>query len=543
MTLDWNIPLTSGEQLPIRLEVNRPLFVVGPNGSGKSALIQHGVTSFGAQNVRRIAAHRQTWLQSAVINLTPQSRRRFDQNLKSEDSNPEYRWREWSSEQQVSSVLFDLTAKNNDLARRIMDNSYANNQEAVEKIISDERPPFEQVNDLLHMGGFAVTVSNSKGEEILALHKDFSNPYSMAKMSDGERNAVILAANVLTVDAGTVLLIDEPERHLHRSIIEPYLSALIAQRKDCYFIISTHEIALPIYNPDATVLIVRSCAWNGDTATGWEARLLQGDTTLPEDIRRAILGARKRVLFVEGRPESLDLQLYSALFTGISIVPVGSCDNVIKAVIGLRDSDEHHDVESFGLVDGDNRSGDEIEDLQGKGIYALNQYSVESMYYCPDSMNAVAKRQAESLGVAADEMVKAARDAAIASLSRSGVDERMAARLCERDVREQIRTQMPDWKAIMNGAQVSIQVGTDERFREELSYFRKLLEEEDIEQIVNRYPVRESDALGEIAKQFSLSKANYEKTLLSRVRNDGELSEQLRRRVGSLSTALPRQKA
>ena len=543
MTLDWNIPLTSGEQLPIRLEVNRPLFVVGPNGSGKSALIQHGVTSFGAQNVRRIAAHRQTWLQSAVINLTPQSRRRFDQNLKSEDSNPEYRWREWSSEQQVSSVLFDLTAKNNDLARRIMDNSYANNQEAVEKIISDERPPFEQVNDLLHMGGFAVTVSNSKGEEILALHKDFSNPYSMAKMSDGERNAVILAANVLTVDAGTVLLIDEPERHLHRSIIEPYLSALIAQRKDCYFIISTHEIALPICNPDATVLIVRSCAWNGDTATGWEARLLQGDTTLPEAIRRAILGARKRVLFVEGRPESLDLQLYSALFTGISIVPVGNCDNVIKAVIGLRDSDEHHDVESFGLVDGDNRSGDEIEDLQGKGIYALNQYSVESMYYCPDSMNAVAKRQAESLGVAADEMVKAARDAAIASLSRSGVDERMAARLCERDVREQIRTQMPDWKAIMNGAQVSIQVGTDERFREELSYFRKLLEEEDIEQIVNRYPVRESDALGEIAKQFSLSKANYEKTLLSRVRNDGELSEQLRRRVGSLSTALPRQKA
>ena len=36
---------------------------------------------------------------------------------------------------------------------------------------------------------------------------------------------VILAANVLTVDAGTVLLIDEPERHLHRSIIEPYPGA------------------------------------------------------------------------------------------------------------------------------------------------------------------------------------------------------------------------------------------------------------------------------------------------------------------------------
>ena len=335
-----------------------------------------------------------------------------------------------------------------------------------------------------------------------------------------------------------MLLIDEPERHLHRSIIEPYLSALIAQRKDCYFIVSTHEIALPICNPEASVLIVRSCAWNGATATGWEARLLQGDAKLPEDIRRAILGARKRVLFVEGKPESLDLQLYSALFAGISIVPVGSCDNVIKAVIGLRDSHEHHDVESFGLVDGDNRSRDEIENLERKGIYALNQYSVESIYYCSDSMNAVAKRQAESLGVANDEMVKAAKNAAIASLSQGGVDERLAARLCEREVREHIRSQMPDWKAIVNGSDVRIQVGTDGRFKEELTYLRKLLEEEDIEEIISRYPVRESDALGEITRQFSLSKANYEKTLLSRIRNDGELAEQLRKRVGSLSTAL-----
>ena len=536
--LDWRIPLTSGEELPIRLEVNSPVFVVGPNGSGKSALIQHAVTSLGAENVRRISAHRQTWLQSAAISLTPQSRRQFEQNLKANDANPEFRWREWSSEQQVSSVLFDLTAKENDLARRIMDKSYAKAQEAVEKIISDERPPFDQVNDLLHMGGFAVTVSNSKGEEILAQHRDFSNSYSMAQMSDGERNAVILAANVLTVDSGTVLLIDEPERHLHRSIIEPYLSALIAQRKDCYFIISTHEIALPLCNPEASVLIVRSCAWNGATPTGWEARLLQGDTKLPEDIRRAILGARKRVLFVEGKPESLDFQLYSALFTGISIVPVGSCDNVVKAVIGLRNSHEHHDVESFGLVDGDNRNRDEIEDLEGEIIYALNQYSVESIYYCSDSMNAVAKRQAESLGVAADEMVKAAKDAAIASLSRGGVDERMAARLCERDVREKIRSQLPDWKAIMNGSNVSIQIDTDGLFKDELAYLRSLLNKEDMEQIISRYPVRESDALGEITKQFSLSKANYEKTLLSRIRNDGELAEQLRKRVGSLSTAL-----
>ena len=538
MKLDWKIPLKSGEDLVIRLEVNCPLFVVGPNGSGKSALIQHAVTSLGSQNVRRIAAHRQTWLQSAAINLTPQSRRQFDQSLRAHDPNPEYRWREWSSEQQVSSVLFDLTAKENDLARRIMDKSYAKEQEAVTEIISSERPPFEQVNDLLHLGGFPVRVSNSKGEEILAQHDDFTDSYSMAQMSDGERNAVILAANVLTVDAGTVLLIDEPERHLHRSIIEPYLSALIAQRKDCYFIISTHEIALPICNPEASVLIVRSCNWKASTATAWEARLLQGNTILPEDFRRAILGARKRVLFVEGGPDSLDARLYSALFPSISVVPMGSCDNVIKATTGLWSSREHHDVESVGLIDGDNRGGDEVVDLEKGGIYALNQYSVESIYYCSAAMNAVAERQAESLGTDASQMVKAAESAAIASLSQSGVVEKLAARLCERQVREQIRSQLPDWKSIANGCELSIEFKTEDRFKEELKCLKKLLEGRKLEQIVARYPVRESNAIDEITKEFSLSRTNYEKTLLTKIRNDSELAERLRGRIGSLAKAL-----
>ena len=191
----------------------------------------------------------------------------------------------------------------------------------------------------------------------------------------------------------------------------------------------------------------------------------------------------------------MDLQLYSALFSSISVVPSGSCDNVIKAVTGLWGSQEYHDVESFGLIDGDNRSKDEVADLQEKNVYALSQYSVESIYYCPNAMNAVAQRQADSLGADASQMVRAAEDAALASLSQSGVDERLAARLCERQMREQIRSQMPDWKSILNGNIFSIEVGTGGRFKEEFDRFRKLLGGRKLEQIISRYPVRESNAL------------------------------------------------
>ena len=111
---------------------------------------------------------------------------------------------------------------------------------------------------------------------------------------------------MLTVSAGTVLLIDEPERHLHRSIIEPFLSALFAQRSDCPFVVSTHDVALPISNPEASVIMVRSCVWNGSQASGWDANLLKQDTDLPEDLKRAILGSRRKILFVEGEAQSLD---------------------------------------------------------------------------------------------------------------------------------------------------------------------------------------------------------------------------------------------
>ena len=129
------------------------------------------------------------------------------------------------------------------------------------ELASESVSPFVQLNELLALGTLTVSLENSNDEEILARHGNDGVPFSIAQMSDGERNAVMIAANVLTVEPETILLIDEPERHLHRAIIEPFLSALFEQRPDCAFVISTHEIALPVANPEADVLMVRSCRW------------------------------------------------------------------------------------------------------------------------------------------------------------------------------------------------------------------------------------------------------------------------------------------
>ena len=389
MQFDLIITIIDDEPLSIPLKAGSRVFVVGPNGSGKSALIQHAVTSLGSQNVRRISAHRQTWLESGAIDLTPQGRREFGQQHNNREHNPVNRWREWNPQGQLSSVMFDLVAKDNDQARRIADQARAKNYPDMERIVDCEPGVFDQINELLDLANLAVTVENSANENLFARRKGINERYDIAQMSDGERNAVILAANVLTVNPGTVLLIDEPERHLHRSIIEPLLSALFAQREDCAFIVSTHELALPMANPEASVLVMRSCQWSGDRASSWDAKLIDKNSNLPEDVKRAILGSRRKILFVEGQPQSPDMRLYSALFPGISVTPVGGCDDVIRAAEGLRNSSSLHDVEAFGLIDGDNRSRKDVERLAQRDIFALNAYSVESIYYCSDAMNAV----------------------------------------------------------------------------------------------------------------------------------------------------------
>ena len=290
--MDWNIPQISGQPLQVVLGFGDRIFVVGANGAGKSALIQQFVSSNPNRKVRRISAHRQTWFNSGSIDLTPQNRREFDQQFVQQEMNVEARWSDFNAQRKQSAVLFDLVSRENARSRSIARHVDDQDTQKAIQFASESVSPFDQLNELLALGTLSVSLENSNDEEILAQHRNNGTSFSIAQMSDGERNAAIIAATVLTVESETVLLIDEPERHLHRSIIEPFLSALFQRRQDCAFIISTHEIALPAANPEARVLMVRSCEWNGDTAKAWDVEILEANTNLPAELRRDILAAR-----------------------------------------------------------------------------------------------------------------------------------------------------------------------------------------------------------------------------------------------------------
>ena len=543
--MNWNIPQTTGPTLSISLEAGDRLFMVGANGSGKSALIQHLVSSNPTGTIRRISAHRQTWFDSGSIDFTPRSRKNFDRNYLQHELQIDSRWKDYNAQQKQSAVFFDLVAKDNaearllqSLLRQVDPQNPDKGFKAAIEAAARSAPLFEQLNELLALGTLPVSLENSEGEEILARHGNDGVSFSIAQMSDGERSAALIAATVLTVKPETVLLIDEPELHLHRAIIEPFLAALFAQRTDCTFVVSTHEIALPMAHPAARVLMVRSCEWDGDTAKTWDVEVLEPDTGLPEDLKRAILGTRRRIVFVEGTSGSLDLLLYTALFPDISVVPTGSCVDVERAVTGLRESVNYHHVEAYGLIDRDDRTADDVMRLAGKHVFALDVYSVEALYYCSDAIVAVAHRQAETLGNDADEMIESATQKAFDELHQNGLAARMAARRCEHRLRERVLSEFQSQKSQIK-TDATLTVCVDSPYPDELNRLQEFIAAGDLDGLVARYPLHKSRVFDAIAEALACpNRSHYEKIVLSRVRADAELAQKLKERIDLLSTEL-----
>ena len=543
--INWEIPKIPDDPNPIKFTVKNgfQLFIVGANGSGKSTLIQQFISQNSSNRVKRIAAHRQTWFDSGGTNFTPEQRHQYEVQTPSYYIIDGARSKDLRSQQDLSAILFDLVAKENTINKSIA--RHIRNRHADQALeFSDKSPsPLDQINELFTRGRLMVTIENSDDQNLLASRPQ-GEPFSIVEMSDGERNAMIIAAHVITAKPGMVLLIDEPERHLHRSIIQPFLSALFDLRsEDCAFIIATYEIALPVANPNAQVLMLRSCQWSGGECVAWDADVLEPNAELPEDLKLAILGSRKKILFVEGKSGCPDFSLYTALFPGLSVVPKESCEEVQKAVLGWRGSKKIHPVhvEIFGLIDRDNRTEEDVKGLAEKGVFALEVYSVEALYYCSDAIAAVAHRQADSFGYDASELIKSAKQGAIEALKVDAekTDERMAALRCERQIRERVLSKIPDRKSIMDNPTQRICVPIDSPYSEELNRFNKLVEEGKLDQLVARYSLRKSRTFEIIATTLRCrDQKDYERMVLAQIQKDGQLACKLKERIGLLSETL-----
>ncbi len=212
---------------------------------------------------------------------------------------------------------------------------------------------------------------------------EVTKEYKGRDMSDGERVALYLIAQALCIPKNKTIIIDEPEIHLHRSIMNRLWSAIEKERQDCLFIYITHDTQFAANHTQAKKIWVRN--YDGEH---WDLSEIN-DSFLPEELLLNILGNRKPVLFVEGTANSYDTKLYSELYKKYYVVPCGSCTSVITQTKAMKATPQLHHLNCYGLVDRDYRSDYEINKLRESDIYTIKVAEVENLFLVEELLRVV----------------------------------------------------------------------------------------------------------------------------------------------------------
>ncbi|WP_083276800.1 AAA family ATPase [Sphingobium phenoxybenzoativorans] len=517
--------------------IGRPTFILGRNGTGKSALV-HRLVSEMAPDVVYLPGSRPAYFDQEGLTMTAAARRQYDQNRDHWDRQLETRYRPVSGTNRNEKAVFDLQAKE---AQYSLDATadiklHGRESSAIDRLMLRDSP-LEKANQLFEQGNLPIRLKMVTGEMMAT--RSASNPYGIVKMSDGERSAMILAAEVISAKPGSVFLIDEPELHLHRSIVVPLLVSLMSERQDCAFIISTHELSLPTEIENAQALLVRGCIWTeAGTVVGWDANLLPSIEEVPEDIRIDILGSRRRILFVEGVQSSLDQPLYEILFPEVSVRSRNNCVEVQKAVAGLRMVEALHHIDAYGLVDNDSQTAEKIASLADSNIYALPAYSVESLYYSDEVMAAIAVRQVLGSEANPTALLENAKIKALESLKEADI-KLLAGMVSAQHVRQAIISCAPDRHALVANGDAPLNITIDSPYPAEAARLSALIEAKDLAGIVRRYPIRRTQILTRLATGLRFkNRSEYENAALTQIAADPSIASAVRSKLGTLASVL-----
>lgn len=394
MTYVLSIPTNENETKQLALNTGATLIVLGKNGSGKSSLLLEMCKS-NYSKVHRISSQRVIFLQNPTAEIMDSHIPSIINNRASANYNISSRYKDdnqYSVTQLIiAKFIFEYEA-------HIINQGEAKRRQnfELESMYLEKPTPLDLINRILCECNlnFSIAIEREQSKSI-CIRKN-GEKYSLQQASDGERNIFLICADVICSQSGSLIMIDEPEQHLHQSIVPKLIRLLNNIKNDCAFIIATHNIEILDYLTESPILFVNSCKFIGNVPKYWDVNIFDTNTKIPDEFKSDILGARKQIIFVEGKSKSsLDRRIYEILFPQVSIVPKGSCSNVKKAVSSFKEEPSLHWLNVSGLIDRDFRTNEEVKNLRSENIFCLPYNSIESLIYHPTVLKELAEYQSK----------------------------------------------------------------------------------------------------------------------------------------------------
>jgi len=212
-----------------------------------------------------------------------------------------------------------------------------------------------------------------------------TDAYNASEMSDGERVIFYLIGEVVSVLKDSLIIIDEPEMHIHKALLKHLWDEIELERPDCTFIYLTHDIDFAASRQTSDKIWMKSYL-NGV----WDYEVLPDKTPLPEQLYLDILGSRQPILFIEGETTSIDYKLLPSVFPEMNIKPLGASSKVINTTKAFNDQNDFHHINSFGLIDRDRRTDDEIRHINNPNIWVAQVAEIENFLLLENVVKTVA---------------------------------------------------------------------------------------------------------------------------------------------------------
>lgn len=376
------------------------LVIIGANGSGKSKL-GAWIEQQSFDTVHRVGAQRNLTF-NANIALKSYSQAEdlvfFGTDDKRVQQAKMFRWTNGSYTTKMIEDFENVLAALISLKNNELDRFHADAKEAEQNGRPHPQAPETSIDKLVRIWDEVLPQRKLKlvdSKFYATLVKDgVWEEYFATEMSDGERSVLYLVAQVLCVPSNRILIIDEPELHLHRSLMNRLWMALERARQDCLFIYITHDTQFAAMHNHAEKIWVRD--YDGRC---WNIQKLSSDE-LPDELLLEILGNRRPILFVEGETGSFDVQLYSALYPNHYVIPCGSCTQVIARTKAFFANPGLHHHSVYGIIDRDFRSDYELNKYKEHQIYSINVAEVENLFLVEELIKTIA----EHLGKDPDEV-------------------------------------------------------------------------------------------------------------------------------------------